>query len=255
MTDFTTITACGECCTGCSKKKEGICPGCIETDGCVPEWAESGRCKIHACCKEHNARFCGLCNEFPCENITRIISWNPDIVQYLSALGDEYMIQNFSDKYAVRVLSENDIPAVLTLCEKNKLYYQYCPPFVSEESIRDDMKALPPGKGKQDKFYIGFYDNEDLVAVMDLIMEFPDDKTIFIGFFMTDVSVQNKGVGSGIITELCDKLRQRGYLYVKLGWVKGNPQAEYFWKKNGFIETGAENTTKDYTVTIAQRKI
>ena len=39
------------------------------------------------------------------------------------------------------------------------------------------------------------------------------------------------------------------------GWVKGNPQAEYFWKKNGFIETGAENTTKDYTVTIAQRKI
>ena len=51
------------------------------------------------------------------------------------------------------------------------------------------------------------------------------------GFFMTDVSVQNKGVGSGIITELCEKLSQRGYLYVKLGWVKGNPQAEYFWKK------------------------
>lgn len=72
---------------------------------------------------------------------------------------------------------------------------------------------------------------------------------------MTDVSVQNKGVGSGIITELCEKLSQRGYLYVKLGWVKGNPQAECFWKKNGFNETGAENTTKDYTVIIAQRKI
>lgn len=37
MTDFTTITACGECCVGCSKKIEGSCPGCIEADGCVPE--------------------------------------------------------------------------------------------------------------------------------------------------------------------------------------------------------------------------
>ena len=41
MTDFTTITACGECCVGCSKKIEGSCPGCIEADGRVPEWAES----------------------------------------------------------------------------------------------------------------------------------------------------------------------------------------------------------------------
>ncbi len=37
MTDFTTITACGECCVGCSKKKDGSCPGCIEADGRVPE--------------------------------------------------------------------------------------------------------------------------------------------------------------------------------------------------------------------------
>lgn len=39
MTDFSTITACGECCVGCSKKIDGLCPGCIEADGHVPEWA------------------------------------------------------------------------------------------------------------------------------------------------------------------------------------------------------------------------
>ncbi len=53
MTDFTTITACGECCVGCSKKIDGSCPGCIEADGRVPEWAGSGRCKVHACAREH----------------------------------------------------------------------------------------------------------------------------------------------------------------------------------------------------------
>ena len=46
MTDFTLITACGECCTGCAKKADGRCPGCIESDGRVPEWAASG---ITAC--------------------------------------------------------------------------------------------------------------------------------------------------------------------------------------------------------------
>lgn len=27
--DFTTITACGECCVGCKKKDDGICQGVV----------------------------------------------------------------------------------------------------------------------------------------------------------------------------------------------------------------------------------
>ena len=38
MTDFSLITACGECCTDKAKKADGRCPGCIESDGRVPEW-------------------------------------------------------------------------------------------------------------------------------------------------------------------------------------------------------------------------
>ena len=93
MTDFTTLTACGECCTGCPKKLDGKCSGCIETDGRVPEWAESGRCKVHACTREHHVQFCGLCAEFPCENLPRMISWNPDIIEKMISLRDEYSIQ------------------------------------------------------------------------------------------------------------------------------------------------------------------
>lgn len=40
MIDFTTVTACGECCTSCVKRIDGICKGCIEADGYVPEWAD-----------------------------------------------------------------------------------------------------------------------------------------------------------------------------------------------------------------------
>ena len=91
--DFSTITACGECCNGCKKRIDGICKGCIEADGYVPEWAASGRCKVHACAREHNVQFCGICNEFPCSQLTSIINWNPNIVEHLSALAKKYYEQ------------------------------------------------------------------------------------------------------------------------------------------------------------------
>ena len=80
--DFTTITACGECCEGCIKRLEGSCKGCIEADGYVPEWAGSGRCKVHACAREHDVQFCGLCPEFPCKDLTSVIHWNPHITEH-----------------------------------------------------------------------------------------------------------------------------------------------------------------------------
>lgn len=88
--DFATVTACGECCVVCAKKASGECPGCIEADGRVPEWAGSGRCKIHACAREHGVQFCGLCENFPCERIPEIIHWNPNIVESLTKLRDSY---------------------------------------------------------------------------------------------------------------------------------------------------------------------
>lgn len=88
--DFTQITACGECCADCKKRMDGICRGCIEADGFVPEWAESGRCKVHECARKHNVQFCGLCGEFPCEQLPSIIQWNPDIIEHLSALAERY---------------------------------------------------------------------------------------------------------------------------------------------------------------------
>ena len=90
MTDFSKITACGESCTGCLKKLDGRCPGCIEADGYVPEWAESGRCKVHACTREHGVPFCGLCPAYPCDHMAELVSWNPDIQEHMTALKNEY---------------------------------------------------------------------------------------------------------------------------------------------------------------------
>ena len=54
MKDFSTITACGECCVDCPKK------------------------------------FCGLCADFPCAELPSLVSWNPDIIEQMTALRELY---------------------------------------------------------------------------------------------------------------------------------------------------------------------
>ncbi len=173
----------------------------------------------------------------------------------LCMLGDGMELLLMSDHWRVQRLTEDNITEIYELCSKNILYYQYCPPFVTKESIAGDMKALPPGKECSDKYYLGYFEERKLIAVMDLILGYPDKDTAFIGFFMTDVSAQNKGIGSRIINDLCNCLKDLGFLRVRLGRVKDNPQAEHFWQKNGFTEAGETRDTGLYTVILAQKTL
>ena len=124
---------------------------------------------------------------------------------------------------------------------------------MTEQSILDDMKALPPNKEICDKYYVGYFKGEELIAVMDFIMAYPDEKTAFIGFFMTAASIQNAGIRSNIIDDLCRYLADIRLSSIRLGWVKSNPQAEHFEHKNNLKETGITYDTDNYTVVVAQR--
>ena len=96
------------------------------------------------------------------------------------------------------------------------------------------MNALPPGKTFSDKYYIGFFDDETLVAVMDLIAHYPSEETAFIGFFMMNKDYQNRGIGSHIISEISVHLKEINYKKIRLGVDKENPQSNAFWQKNKF---------------------
>lgn len=91
-------------------------------------------------------------------------------------------LQALSETYAVRRLEPRDVDLLYELMRKNVLFYEYHPPCVTRESILADMKALPPQKQEEDKFYAGFFDGEKLAAVLDLIVSYPDGSAAFIGF-------------------------------------------------------------------------
>ncbi len=160
-----------------------------------------------------------------------------------------------SGHFSLRRLGEEDIPAVLALCEKNGLYFRYYPPSATAESIRADMAALPPGKTAEDKYYLGYFSEGRLTAVLDLILRYPDEETAFIGFFMVELDEQRRGLGSRLIGELEAALRAEGFTRLRLAWVKHNPQAAHFWKKNGLKEVRTFQDAEGRHIVLAEKTL
>lgn len=144
-------------------------------------------------------------------------------------------INNLSQIYTVRKLDEMDIDMIYEMCSKNENFYKFHPPFVTPKSILEDMKSLPPGKTHDDLYYIGFFENDTLLAVMDLVLGYPDNETAYIGFFMMNMDFQGKGIGSKIIRECSEYLKSINYNKIRLGVDQGNKQSFNFWTKNKFL--------------------
>ena len=116
-------------------------------------------------------------------------------------------LDRLSTIYKIKKMGEEDVSIILNLERGNILYFEYCPPEPSLETVLNDLKTLPDGKSFNDKFYIGFFNSDSLVAIMDFIVSFPQEDTIFIGLFMMDIKESGKGKGSTIINEVLTEFK------------------------------------------------
>ena len=164
-------------------------------------------------------------------------------------------IQFLSNQYTVCDLLPEDAEMVCEALKNNTIFYKYHPPVVTVESILEDMKALPPNKGYEDKHFIGFFQDDTLVAVMDLIENYPQTGTALIGFFAMNSNLQGGGVGTAIISDSAAYLARLGFEKMRLGIDKGNPQSKAFWLKNDFTFTGEEYKGDGSTILVMERDL
>lgn len=163
-------------------------------------------------------------------------------------------IKKLSDRYDVRRMDDSDADDILFLCMGNPMYYKYCEAEPSREQVMEDLHVTPPGMGMDDKYYLGFFSDGKLIAVLDLIDGYPAPDIGYIGFFMMDAAFQGQQTGSSIIQDVCAYLKQSGKTSVHLAIAEDNPQANHFWKKNGFVilKTVERNGWK---IHVAERKL
>lgn len=164
-------------------------------------------------------------------------------------------IHQFSAKYHVKEMTENDIDAIYELSITNPMFYEHCPPAISKESIQFDLTAAPSQISLNQKHFLGFYDRDQLIAIMDVLDGYPKENIAYIGLFMMDQKMQGKGIGSRIIKEVIAYLKELGYTSIELAFAKGNPQSEAFWLKQNFTYTGRMVDKEDYIAVCMERKL
>ena len=163
-------------------------------------------------------------------------------------------ISMLSNQYSIRRLDDSDADDILEFCQKNTMYYQYCGAEISKDQVLNDLHITPPGVDIADKYYVGFFNGEEMVAVLDLIDGYPEPAIGYIGFFMMNAALQGKQIGSAIIQDVCSYLKQIGKTAIRLAIARDNPQANHFWKKNGFIVI-REVDREGWAVLVAEKKL
>ena len=163
-------------------------------------------------------------------------------------------ISRFSPRYRARRMTLDDTDTVFELLIENQPYFLCCGSQPTKELVQSDITVGPPGIPSAQKYYLGFYREDRLCAVMDLIDGYPEDQFAFIGFFMLRLSLQGKGEGTRLIGEILDYLRQLGFAAVRLGIDKNNENGIRFWTKHCF-EILKEIKNEDGIILYAERKL
>ena len=144
-------------------------------------------------------------------------------------------ITKISKTYTVRMLNDEDLDSILKLCQGNTVFNQYWKEEPTKELLQDDMHSLPDGAEINNKYYMGLYKDNLLVAIMSYIDQWPTSDAGCLEFFMVDISFQGKGTGTSMLQEFFDYLKDIGRTRVVFGVVADNPQANNFLAKNGCI--------------------
>ena len=164
-------------------------------------------------------------------------------------------IYSLTSKYEIRKLTESDTDIVLELYQNNEKYFSYFGDIPTRDTVNEDMYALPPNINKDNKYYFGLFDEDELMCVVDMIDGYPENETIYIGLFMLDKSLQHKGIGTTIISDFIVDLRKQGFKCIKLAYINDSDEASNFWHKIGFIKSGKVNTLKNVNITELERKL
>jgi diamine N-acetyltransferase len=133
--------------------------------------------------------------------------------------------------------SEKDVKILQTIYMAAPGYFLLLEGMLPEsDAALKELKEVPPGKSERDKFFYGVQLSGKYIGCFDLIRNYPDSKTAFIGLLLLIESEQNKSYGVQVLQYIISLAKQWGCTSLRLGVIEKNQGALAFWKREGFIE-------------------
>lgn len=156
-------------------------------------------------------------------------------------------IEALSTSHQVRQITQADISDVYALCKSNQKYYEYTNDAPTVESLTEIISRIPEGAQTTDKYFVGFYKDNHLVSVLDLITGYPEKNDAFIGWFMVDGHLLRQGIGSQIFADVRAAMTGQGYDLLSLACEKANKEAIAFWQAQGFKAASEDDVRINFT--------
>ena len=138
--------------------------------------------------------------------------------------------------YQVRLLQEQDLPAIQNLVERCADYEQLVTGLPPDPSgAQKILTDLPDGKSRMDKFVLGFYaESTRLVGILDVIRDYPRKDDWWLGLLLLDPDYRSQGLGKLIYWAFEAWAARWGAGSIYAGVIQRNERAYKFWQGLGF---------------------
>ncbi|OJV62037.1 MAG: hypothetical protein BGO41_01535 [Clostridiales bacterium 38-18] len=151
------------------------------------------------------------------------------------------MISNYNEykNFIIKDVSHNDQIKIQELCNSCVDYFLISQgkPATGNEA-QEFLMVLPPNKTFEDKINLGIFNiAEDLVGFVDLIRNYPQNGTWYIGLLLIDSKARRNGLGKYIIHEIIKMVKKDSGEKIKIGVLIENESALKFWESMGFVTT------------------
>ncbi|PLZ86379.1 MULTISPECIES: GNAT family N-acetyltransferase [Fischerella] len=104
----------------------------------------------------------------------------------------------------------------------------------SENTAREILQARPSAVPPDNKIVLGFETDKQLVAVVELLRDYPQQNTWFVGLLLLLPEYRCSGYGTQLWQAIEKWIGEAGATEVKLIVQEQNPRARLFWERMGF---------------------
>lgn len=136
--------------------------------------------------------------------------------------------------WEIRPVTEQDIVPILSLFQGDLSYFSLEHLRLDADYIRHNTKKLPPHCNPGQKHYVALWRNGSPQAVLDLVENYPRERTLFVGLFFLAPSLRRQGIGIEIMEEALQAAGDAGMDRVRLACLQNNPAGHAFWRAMGF---------------------
>lgn len=144
------------------------------------------------------------------------------------------------NKYQVKQLTQANVAEIFALQQEHDYYQYFQTTKLKETDILTDLTLFPEKSSLEHKFYLGIYHEGKLLAVLDLLLGYPEPQITWLGLLMISKHQIHQGVGRMLMEKLAQTLLREGFKIIGTAVPLQATGALKFFEKLGFLQIGMQ---------------